>query len=154
MSQTPAGWYVDAQGTTRWWDGVQWTEHTQPPVPQAPAEPAAPEPAVSEPAPESVESQSAGPDVPEEPEVSAPVEEFDDRTRIRPAFDPGETGQTGQYGQSGQYEQSGQPGDPGASVPAPVDDAPTYLGDSPAQSGSAALPPPPAWTPPAAGQPT
>ena len=26
----PAGWYPDAQGTTRWWDGQQWTEQTQP----------------------------------------------------------------------------------------------------------------------------
>lgn len=25
----PAGWYPDAQGTTRWWDGQQWTEQTQ-----------------------------------------------------------------------------------------------------------------------------
>lgn len=25
----PAGWYPDAQGTTRWWDGAQWTEQTQ-----------------------------------------------------------------------------------------------------------------------------
>ncbi|WP_426241734.1 DUF2510 domain-containing protein [Nocardioides sp. LHG3406-4] len=26
--QTPAGWYPDAQGTTRYWDGSAWTEHT------------------------------------------------------------------------------------------------------------------------------
>ncbi|MBA8988955.1 hypothetical protein FHW23_000187 [Curtobacterium pusillum] len=25
----PAGWYPDSQGTTRWWDGQQWTEQTQ-----------------------------------------------------------------------------------------------------------------------------
>ncbi|MDR6572334.1 hypothetical protein J2X60_000970 [Curtobacterium sp. 320] len=25
----PAGWYPDGQGTTRWWDGAQWTEQTQ-----------------------------------------------------------------------------------------------------------------------------
>ncbi|GAA5144177.1 hypothetical protein GCM10023340_11400 [Nocardioides marinquilinus] len=30
MSQTPAGWYDDGQGTQRWWDGTRWTEHTQP----------------------------------------------------------------------------------------------------------------------------
>jgi hypothetical protein len=27
--QTPAGWYPDDQGTTRYWDGTAWTEHTQ-----------------------------------------------------------------------------------------------------------------------------
>lgn len=26
--QTPAGWYPDAQGTTRYWDGTAWTERT------------------------------------------------------------------------------------------------------------------------------
>lgn len=28
----PAGWYTDPRGTAsnRWWDGTQWTEHTQP----------------------------------------------------------------------------------------------------------------------------
>jgi hypothetical protein len=37
-SQYPPGWYPDAQGVTRWWDGTQWTQHTQPggaPQPQA-----------------------------------------------------------------------------------------------------------------------
>ena len=29
MTQTPAGWYPDADGNLRWWDGTQWTEHTQ-----------------------------------------------------------------------------------------------------------------------------
>jgi hypothetical protein len=34
---TPApqpGWYADPTGvaTSRWWDGVQWTDHTQPPT--------------------------------------------------------------------------------------------------------------------------
>lgn len=33
---TPAGWYDDGQGSQRWWDGTQWTEHVQPPA-QAPA---------------------------------------------------------------------------------------------------------------------
>ena len=28
---TPPGWYPDGQGGQRWWDGTQWTEHTQPP---------------------------------------------------------------------------------------------------------------------------
>lgn len=32
----PAGWYPDAQGTTRWWDGQQWTEQTQAAAPAAP----------------------------------------------------------------------------------------------------------------------
>src|SRR4051794_32364968 len=26
--QTPAGWYPDGQGTTRYWDGTTWTENT------------------------------------------------------------------------------------------------------------------------------
>lgn len=39
MSNIPAGWYDDGQGGQRWWDGTQWTEHTQP----GPAAPAAPE---------------------------------------------------------------------------------------------------------------
>jgi hypothetical protein len=25
----PAGWYPDSEGTIRWWDGGQWTEHVQ-----------------------------------------------------------------------------------------------------------------------------
>lgn len=32
MTQTPAGWYPDSEGTVRWWDGSQWTEHTQEPT--------------------------------------------------------------------------------------------------------------------------
>lgn len=31
MTQPPAGWYEDPDGVMRWWDGIQWTEHTQPP---------------------------------------------------------------------------------------------------------------------------
>lgn len=33
---TPAGWYNDDQGAQRWWDGSQWTEHTQPSKSEAP----------------------------------------------------------------------------------------------------------------------
>lgn len=40
---TPPGWYPDGQGGQRWWDGTQWTEHTQPGPGGAPAEPAAPQ---------------------------------------------------------------------------------------------------------------
>lgn len=51
----PAGWYPDSTGTTRWWDGEQWTEHTPPPPPtqQAPTastpEPVFPSAAEAEP---------------------------------------------------------------------------------------------------------
>jgi hypothetical protein len=44
----PAGWYPDSTGTTRWWDGNQWTDHQPPPPPssestvEAPAPPEAP----------------------------------------------------------------------------------------------------------------
>ena len=42
----PAGWYPDGQGGQRWWDGTQWTEHTQPPAagPAADATVVAPRP--------------------------------------------------------------------------------------------------------------
>lgn len=35
----PAGWYPDPKlgsDRVRWWDGVQWTERVQPPLPPAP----------------------------------------------------------------------------------------------------------------------
>ena len=41
----PADWYPDPAGDPtllRWWDGNQWTEHTQPVPAQQPAAPAAP----------------------------------------------------------------------------------------------------------------
>jgi uncharacterized protein YxjI len=57
-SNTPAGWYPDPQGapqTLRYWDGAQWTEHTNQDQQQAPAgqqAPAAqqPQPAQQQPA--------------------------------------------------------------------------------------------------------
>lgn len=47
-SNTPAGWYPDPQGDPqqlRWWDGSQWTQHTNPAqqVPQQPQAPQAPQ---------------------------------------------------------------------------------------------------------------
>jgi len=32
MSQTPAGWYPDGAGASRWWDGTAWTGQVQPPA--------------------------------------------------------------------------------------------------------------------------
>lgn len=41
MTSTPPGWYDDGHGAQRWWDGVRWTEHVQPPA--APVVVAAPQ---------------------------------------------------------------------------------------------------------------
>ncbi|QGG94980.1 DUF2510 domain-containing protein [Actinomarinicola tropica] len=55
---TPAGWYPDpnAEGTQRYWDGAQWTEHTAPLVAttpaDAPASPAEPAPLATDAAPD------------------------------------------------------------------------------------------------------
>lgn len=49
QSNTPAGWYPDPHGasqTLRYWDGTQWTQHTNPaqaPAGQAPPQQAAPQ---------------------------------------------------------------------------------------------------------------
>ena len=48
----PAGWYPDNAGTTRWWDGDQWTEHQQP------APTAAPTATATLPAPTAAASES------------------------------------------------------------------------------------------------
>ena len=41
QSPTPAGWYIDPRNSLleRYWDGVNWTEQTQPSVPQSPLDP-------------------------------------------------------------------------------------------------------------------
>ncbi|MFE9444210.1 phospholipid scramblase-related protein [Streptomyces sp. NPDC006602] len=54
QSNTPAGWYPDPHGaaqTLRYWDGAQWTEHTNAnqqaqAAPQMPQQPAGPDPRV------------------------------------------------------------------------------------------------------------
>jgi uncharacterized protein YxjI len=54
QSNTPAGWYPDPHGaaqTLRYWDGAQWTEHTNPAqqaqaAPRMPQQPAGPDPRV------------------------------------------------------------------------------------------------------------
>ena len=38
MTQSPAGWYPQPDGSQRYWDGAAWTEHTAPGV-QQPAPP-------------------------------------------------------------------------------------------------------------------
>ncbi|WP_217236585.1 phospholipid scramblase-related protein [Streptomyces sp. AC555_RSS877] len=52
QSNTPAGWYPDPHGaaqTLRYWDGAQWTDHTNQQAqaaPQVPPQPAGPDPRV------------------------------------------------------------------------------------------------------------
>ena len=41
MTTTPPGWYDDGHGTVRWWNGVQWSEHTRAAEAAAVAAPAA-----------------------------------------------------------------------------------------------------------------
>lgn len=50
MSQAPAGWYPQPDGTQRYWDGSAWTEHIHG-TPTTPAPAAEPAPAVTEAAP-------------------------------------------------------------------------------------------------------
>lgn len=97
---TPPGWYPDGQGGQRWWDGSQWTEHTQPPeggAPAAPASPAAPQPS-------------------DQATVVAPNRAADfNQGGAQPGY--GQPAQQQPYGQpAGQQpygQQPGQPGQPG-----------------------------------------
>ncbi|MBL3698093.1 DUF2510 domain-containing protein [Leucobacter luti] len=36
--QTPAGWYADPEGSTRYWDGAEWTSHVAPATQPGPAQ--------------------------------------------------------------------------------------------------------------------
>lgn len=36
MTQAPAGWYPQTDGSQRYWDGTAWTAHTAPAAPPAP----------------------------------------------------------------------------------------------------------------------
>lgn len=58
----PANWYPQPDGSQRYWDGSQWTEHIVPAAPPAPPAPPAPapEPAHSHADPASVAHQSPG----------------------------------------------------------------------------------------------
>ncbi|MGI9577674.1 MAG: DUF4870 domain-containing protein [Microthrixaceae bacterium] len=55
--QQPAGWYPDAQGIQRYWDGTQWTDHTQ--QTQVPATQRTSSGAVVSPAPEDQRGQAS-----------------------------------------------------------------------------------------------
>lgn len=64
---TPAGWYQDPAGDAslhRYWDGEQWTEHTQSSAPATPPPPAAeptPPPPAAQPTPPAPAAQPAAP---------------------------------------------------------------------------------------------
>lgn len=51
MTQAPAGWYPQPDGTQRYWDGSTWTEHISPAAGPAAAQPAAQPAAAVEPQP-------------------------------------------------------------------------------------------------------
>ena len=89
---TPPGWYPDGQGGQRWWDGSQWTEHTQPPAGDAPADPVAPaepaEPAAPEaPAAPASPARPSGPGV---PGGDLPTQVAPNRASNYPAGQPGQ----------------------------------------------------------------
>lgn len=135
MSQTPAGWYPDANGTIRWWDGTQWTEHTQPP----PAPPSPPAPAY---------------DAPTEP---PPLE--DDRTVIRRSLDHADEAADASGASAQPADQPGDtPGDlpteqleeRGAEPTAPMPSDAPQQPDNPWGAAQTPQPPPaPPWATPA-----
>lgn len=111
QGNVPAGWYDDGQGAQRWWDGSQWTDHTQPaPSAAPPATPAAAPPAEPGPTPaEGVELGKPAETPPASPSPSSDV------TMIAPAGapypQPGQTPYTPPQGQQPAqppYQQPGQ----------------------------------------------
>ncbi len=83
-SSIPAGWYPDGQGGQRWWDGSQWTAHTQPAggsstppaAPQAPQTPLAPgAPGGDLPTQIAPNRASGYPQQPQQPPASAPPQQ-------------------------------------------------------------------------------
>lgn len=96
---TPPGWYPDGQGGQRWWDGTQWTEHTQPPEGGAAGTPPTP----------------ATPGPSDQATVVAPNRAADfNQGGAQPGY--GQPAQQQPYGQQGgqpAYGQPAQPGQPG-----------------------------------------
>lgn len=75
MTQAAAGWYDQPDGTKRYWDGSQWTEHVTPaapPVPPPPPVAAPPAPPVP-PAPVAAPEPVAVPVPPPAPEIPAAI---------------------------------------------------------------------------------
>ncbi len=80
MSQAPAGWYPQPDGTQRYWDGATWTNHISTGVGADAADAPAPEvaapdvPVPEAPAPEAPSAMVAA--APEAPAVPAPAQPF------------------------------------------------------------------------------